>query len=42
MSTSWVQVQGGTPRRPAGAARIDEIDPDQQLTVTVREALAYL
>jgi hypothetical protein len=35
MSTSWVQVQGSTARRPAGAARIDEIDPDQQLTVTV-------
>jgi kumamolisin len=35
MSTSWVQVQSSTPRRPAGAARIDEIDPDQQLTVTV-------
>jgi hypothetical protein len=35
MSTSWVQVQGSTPHRPAGAARIDEIDPDQQLNVTV-------
>jgi hypothetical protein len=37
MSTSWVQVQGSTPRRPAGAARIDENDPDQlTVTVTVR------
>jgi hypothetical protein len=36
MSTSWIQVQGSTLRRPAGAGRIDEIDSDQQLTVTVR------
>ncbi|MBO0745803.1 MAG: S8/S53 family peptidase, partial [Candidatus Dormibacteraeota bacterium] len=35
MSTSWVQPHGGEPRRPAGAERVAEIDPEQQITVTV-------
>lgn len=35
MSTSWVQPGGNEPPRPAGAERIAEIDPDQQITVTV-------
>lgn len=35
MTTSWVQPQAGEPPRPAGAQRVDAIDPNQQITVTV-------
>ncbi|MBO0702598.1 MAG: hypothetical protein J2P38_06685, partial [Candidatus Dormibacteraeota bacterium] len=35
MSTSWVQPQSGEPFRPAGAERVDQVDPNQQVTVTV-------
>jgi len=35
MSTSWVQLHDSQPPRPTGAQRVRDIDPDQQITVTV-------
>lgn len=35
MSTSWEPFESGAPVRPAGAERAEDIDPDQEITVTV-------
>ncbi|MGH7919428.1 MAG: S53 family peptidase [Candidatus Dormibacteraceae bacterium] len=35
MATSWIQVSGSEPPRPAGAQRVAGADPDQQVSVTV-------
>ena len=35
MSTPWVQIHDSEPRRPAGVERVDEVVPDQPITVTV-------
>lgn len=35
MTIDWVQLGDSAPRRPAGATRFDDIDPEQRITATV-------